>query len=78
MEIMFAVASSSVEDAGSIFAVDFASDAGLGRVRILIGRTAPAWTRVRAWINGRWPSRRSATGRALPALASGSAGGVGY
>jgi hypothetical protein len=43
-------------------------------VRILIDMTAFVWTLVRAWINGRWPSRRSATGRTLPALASDSAG----
>ena len=64
----------SADAAESIFVVDFMADKYFGGVRILIGMTAFAWTLVCAWINGRWPSRRSATGRALPALASGSAG----
>lgn len=64
----------SVDDAEALFVVDFMADAWFGRVRILIDMTAVAWTPVCAWINGRWPSRRPATGRTLPALASGSAG----
>jgi hypothetical protein len=63
----------SVGDAEAIFVVDFMDDAWFGRVRILIDMTAVVWTPVCAWINGRWPSRRPATGRALPAIASGSA-----
>lgn len=74
METLFIIANPSVEDAGSIFVVDFMADKCFGRVRIVIDMTAFAWTLVRAWINGRWPSRRSATGRTLPALASVSAG----
>lgn len=64
----------SVNDAEAIFVVDFMADAWFGRVRILIDMTAVARTLVCVWINGRWPSRRSATGRTSPALASGSAG----
>ncbi len=63
----------SVDDAETIFVVDFMADAWFGHVRIRIDMTAVAWTLVCAWINGRWPSRRSATGRTLPAIASGSA-----
>jgi len=68
MESLFTIANPSADDAGSIFVVDFMADKCFGRVRILIDMTAFAWTLVRAWINGRWPSRRSATGRTLPLL----------
>ncbi|MDP2323316.1 MAG: hypothetical protein Q8N51_04715, partial [Gammaproteobacteria bacterium] len=58
----------SVDDAEAIFVVDFMADAWFGRVRILIDMTAVARTLVCAWINGRWPSRRSAIGRTRPLL----------
>jgi len=68
METWFTIANPSVEDAAFIFVVEFMADACFGRVRILIDMTALAWTPVCSWINGRRPSRRSATGRTLPLL----------
>lgn len=74
MESFFTIASPSADDAESILMVDFIAGACFGHVRILIDMTVFVRTPVRAWINGRWPSRRSATGRTLPLLRQAVAG----